>query len=35
MKKLIKNFNHEIWTYCCNKWFDKRDEDFCPICKNK
>lgn len=34
MKKIIKNFNHEVWKYCCNIWFDRRNEEYCPICKN-
>lgn len=35
MKKLIKKFNHEIWEFCCNKWFDKRSSIHCPVCGKK
>ena len=32
MVKAIKNLNHEIWKFCCGKWFDRRNDDYCPIC---
>ena len=33
--KLLKLENHEMWKQCCGAWFDKRNDEFCPKCKNK
>ena len=35
MIKIVKWFNHEVWKYCCGKWFDRRNEEFCFKCGNK
>ena len=35
MKKLLLVFNHEVWKFCCGKWFDRRNEDHCPSCGKK
>lgn len=35
MKKLIKQLNHEIRKYCCNTWFDRRNDEYCSICGKK
>lgn len=35
MIKRIKEFNHEIWKYCCGKWFDRRNEEYCRVCGKK
>jgi rubrerythrin len=34
-KLLLKLKNHEIWNYCCGLWHDKRNDEYCPICKKK
>lgn len=34
--KVINNLmNHEIWKFCCNSWFDRRNEYYCPKCGKK
>lgn len=35
MNKIIKLFNHEVWKFCCNSWFDRRNEEYCPKCGKK
>lgn len=32
MLKILKRFNHEIWTFCCESWFDRRVDSKCPKC---
>ena len=35
MIRTIKIYNHEIWKFCCGKWFDRRNEECCPRCGGK
>jgi rRNA maturation endonuclease Nob1 len=35
MIKKIKEFNHELWKYCCGKWFDRRNDEYCSVCGKK
>jgi hypothetical protein len=25
----------ELWKLCCNSWFDRRNEEYCPKCGKK